>query len=100
MKEKLETLQTQARFLADKAERQNTRAQERTLIIGQIKMACDNIYERLQKRSTLNMPDMTSTAPTQGRAAEVVDPVTVLHKSGDVIEDLIAIVKEREEKNG
>eukprot|EP01052_Picozoa_sp_SAG31_P046891 SAG31_NODE_9151_length_1325_cov_3.338499_1_plen_45_part_00 len=42
------------------------------------------------------MPDMTSTAPTQGRAAEVVDPVTVLHKSGDVIEDLIAIVKERE----
>eukprot|EP01051_Picozoa_sp_SAG22_P028115 SAG22_NODE_9761_length_571_cov_0.622881_1_plen_46_part_00 len=39
---------------------------------------------------------MTSSAPTPGRAAEVVDPVTVLHKSGDVIEDLIAIVNERE----
>ena len=38
MKGELEQLQSQARFLADKAERQNSQAQRRALIIGQIKM--------------------------------------------------------------
>ena len=47
------------------------------------------------------MADMTGApTPGQGRSAEAVDPVAVLHKSGDVIEDLIAIVKERELREG
>jgi chromosome segregation ATPase len=93
LKEKLESLHTQTVKLADQQQKQHSRAQNRTLTLGQIKMACDNIYERLQKRSTLTMPALAAlgSKAQPGRAPEVIDPVMVLGKCGDVLEDLIAI---------
>lgn len=82
LKEMLESLQMQTLRLQEENTRARKKAQERTLMLGQIKMACDNIFDRVQGRSTLKkMPKMD-------------DPVQLLRASGNTLQDLIAIVTE------
>ena len=74
---KLQTLKLQ-----EEDGRQQKKSQQRTLSLGQIKMACDNIFDRVQARSMLK------------RMPKPDDPVEMLRASGSTIADLISICEE------
>jgi chromosome segregation ATPase len=82
LKDTLETMKLQTRRLQEEDARAQKKAQERTLKLGQISMACHNIFDRVQGRSTLK------------RASKLDDPVMILRASGSTLADLISIVSE------
>eukprot|EP01048_Picozoa_sp_COSAG05_P015152 COSAG05_NODE_1794_length_4078_cov_2.720784_1_plen_197_part_10 len=53
LKDTLEDMKLQTLKLQEEDGRQQKKSQQRTLSLGQIKMACDNIFDRVQARSML-----------------------------------------------
>ena len=88
LKEKAESVRSSNIALQKQTEANSKYAQSRTLKLGLIKMACDNIFERIQSSSTL------------GRRNKEDSILRILEVSGDYIKDLIDICKEKEAEIG
>ena len=86
LKDTLEDMKLQTLKLQEEDGRSQKKAQQRTLSLGQIKMACDNIFDRVQARSMLK------------KGPKPEDPVELLRASGSTIADLISIVQEFQDR--
>lgn len=84
MKQEYEALKLESTVLQEEARKEATRKQDRALKLGQVKMACDSIYERLATKSKVVLK----------KAAKPDDTIMVLAKCGDVLADLMQIVED------
>ena len=84
MKTQYDTLKLESGRLMETARKEATRKQDRALKLGQVKMACDSIYERLSGRSKVVLK----------KASKPDDTILVLAKCGDVLADLMQIVED------
>eukprot|EP01044_Picomonas_judraskeda_P005495 COSAG03_NODE_520_length_7215_cov_38.328274_4_plen_323_part_00 len=82
MKKEYEGLKLESGRLQETARKEATRKQDRALKLGQVKMACDSIYERLSMKSKVVLR----------KAVKPDDTILVLAKCGDVLADLMQIV--------
>jgi hypothetical protein len=90
MKTQYESLKLESKRLQEIAMKEAMRKQDRALKFGQVKMACDSIYERLAGQSKVGMQ----------KAAKPEDTILILSKCGDVLADLVQIVEENREMLG
>lgn len=88
MKTQYEALKLDSNRLQDRAVKEALRKQAQALKLGQVKMACDSIYDRLSSRSQLKAPPKPD------------DTIKVLKSSRDTLADLMQIVTDYQGEGG